>query len=235
MVMNSKQYIPEVYSKERDMQVFTTLIDLILTATKYDIDSLYRVYDASQCPEQLLPELAKTVNYIYDNANTLTSNRKIIQLFMLMLRYKGSKKGLRMATALCLTTLDLAIRSLETANVDIDYISALNNLDVKINYETATIQIDYPNIYTQVRYLLDYVRPVGMIINLRSVIHSDSTSLAGVLAQVVRDVTPYSIRQSSVNTSVVNFSSPITQEQLDEWERDFPNNYINLNGSENNG
>ena len=160
MVMNSKQYIPEVYSKERDMQVFTTLIDLILTATKYDIDSLYRVYDASQCPEQLLPELAKTVNYIYDNANTLTSNRKIIQLFMLMLRYKGSKKGLRMATALCLTTLDLAIRSLETANVDIDYISALNNLDVKINYDLSQLTPEKAKQYVKDEFIMEYLESV---------------------------------------------------------------------------
>lgn len=234
MIMNSKQFIPEVYSRERDMQVFTTLIDLIMTASKYDIDTLYRIYDASQCPSQLLPELANTVNYIYDNANTEISNRKIIQLFMLMLRNKGSITGLKMATALCLTTLDLSIKSLETEDVNVDYISALSDLEVKIDYENATITIDYPNIYTQVRYLLDYVRPVGMVIILRSIIKSNSTVAGGVLAQVVSDVMPYTIKKSAVNTSVVNFSSPITQEFLDEWEQQFPNT-INLNEGENNG
>lgn len=234
MIMDSKQYIPEVYSRERDMRVFTTLIDLIMTASKYDIDTLYRIYDASQCPSQLLPELANTVNYIYDNANTEISNRKIIQLFMLMLRNKGSITGLKMATALCLTTLDLSIKSLETEDVNVDYISALSDLEVKIDYENATITIDYPNIYTQVRYLLDYVRPVGMVIILRSIIKSNSTVAGGVLAQVVSDVMPYTIRKSTVNTSVVNFSSPITQEFLDEWEQQFPNS-INLNEGENNG
>lgn len=234
MIMNSKQFIPEVYSRERDMQVFTTLIDLIMTASKYDIDTLYRIYDASQCPSQLLPELANTVNYIYDNANTEISNRKIIQLFMLMLRNKGSITGLKMATALCLTTLDLSIKSLETEDVNVDYISALSDLEVKIDYENATITIDYPNIYTQVRYLLDYVRPVGMVIILRSIIKSNSTVAGGVLAQVVSDVIPYTIKKSTINTSVVNFSSPITQEFLDEWEQQFPNT-INLNEGENNG
>ena len=73
MLINSKKHIPEVYSRERDMRVFTTLIDLILTANKYDIDSLYRLYDASLCPEQFLPSLAETVNYTYDDANTVTS------------------------------------------------------------------------------------------------------------------------------------------------------------------
>ena len=235
MVMNSKQYIPEVYSREREMQVFTTLLDLILTSLKYDIDTLYRIYDASQCPKQLLTELAKTVNYTYDNANTEISNRKIIQLFMYMLRNKGSKIGLKMATALCLTTLDLSIRSLETENVDVDYITALNDLKIKIDYDKATITIDYPNIYTQVRYLLDYVRPVGMIINLRSVIHSNSVANSGVLAQAVAKATPYKMKRSMVNSAIVNFSSPVDEHLLEVLSSIAPNDTINMNGSDNNG
>ena len=52
MVFNSNKFIPEVYNRERDMQVFTKLIDILLTSCKYDIDSLYRLYDSLLCPEQ---------------------------------------------------------------------------------------------------------------------------------------------------------------------------------------
>ena len=231
MLVNSKKYIPEVYSRERDMRVFTTLIDLILTANKYDIDSLYKIYDASKCPEEFLPYLGKTLNYNYDDANTITSNRKIISLFMTMLRYKGCKIGLAMATALCLTSLDLSIQNIETANVDTDYIDALSRLDIRYDYEHARIVIDYPNIYTQVRYLLDYVRPVGMYLLLRSVIPAYETSIGGLLAQTVVRTAPYTIRKSMVNTATVNFSYPIGQDLLDELS-DYidENNNINLNG-----
>jgi phage tail-like protein len=238
MVLNSKKYIPEVYSRERDMQVFTTLIDMLLTTSKYDIDSLYKLYDASICPQQFLPELANTLNYKYDFANTVTSNRKILDIFMTMMKYKGSETGLLMATALCLTSLDLSTKKLETANVDVDYITALSSLDIKYDYEKAEIQIDYPNVYTQVRYLLDYVRPVGMTVNLRSVIKNRSAIPMAILAQVSAKVREYNVAKSYVNKAKVNFSYPVEQNQLDNWEQVIQdleqytddNNTINLNG-----
>ena len=229
MLMNSKQYIPEVYRKERDMQVFTSLLDLILTANKYDIDTMYKLYDAKLCPEELLPELGNTLNYKYDNANTVTSNRHIIDVFMLMMRLKGCEDGLLMATALSLTSLDTSSSNIELADIVVDYISILPNLKIVVNYEEATITIDYPNIYTQVRYLLDYVRPVGMTIILRSIVNSNITDTGGVLAQVVSNVTPYRAVRSNVNSATVNFATPITQELLDEWESEFPDETINLN------
>ena len=238
MVLNSKKYIPEVYSRERDMQVFTTLIDMLLTTSKYDIDSLYKLYDASICPQQFLPELANTLNYKYDFANTVTSNRKILDIFMTMMKYKGSETGLLMATALCLTSLDLSTKKLETANVDVDYITALSSLDIKYDYEKAEIQIDYPNVYTQVRYLLDYVRPVGMTVNLRSVIKNRSAIPMAILAQVSAKVREYNVAKSYVNKAKVNFSYPVEQNQLDNWGQIIQdleqytddNNIINLNG-----
>ena len=238
MVLNSKKYIPEVYSRERDMQVFTTLIDMLLTTSKYDIDSLYKLYDASICPQQFLPELANTLNYKYDFANTVTSNRKILDIFMTMMKYKGSETGLLMATALCLTSLDLSTKKLETANVDVDYITALSSLDIKYDYEKAEIQIDYPNVYTQVRYLLDYVRPVGMTVNLRAVIKNRRAIPIAILAQVSAKVREYNVAKSYVNKAKVNFSYPVEQNQLDNWKQVIQdleqytdnNNTINLNG-----
>jgi len=237
MVLNSKQYIPEVYSRERDMQVFTTLIDILLTNSKYDIDALYQLYDASICPEQFLPEFANTLNYKYDYANTVTSNRKIIDIFMTMMRHKGSQVGLLMATALCLTSLDLSIKKLEAANVDTDYITALSSLDIKYDYENATITIDYPNIYTQVRYLLDYVRPVGMMLNLRSVVKNQHHIPMAVLAQVQAEVREYNIRQSYVNKAKVNMSYVMDEKYVEQWqnvdnelsEQTDNNDTINLN------
>lgn len=200
------------------MQVFTTLIDIILTSCKYDVDSLYRIYDAMLCPEEFLPKLGDTLNYKYDDVNTVTSNRKILDIFMTMMKYKGSEIGLLMATALCLTSLDLSIKNLETADVNTDYINALKDLDIQYDYENALIKIDYPNIYTQVRYLLDYVRPVGMMLELRSVTQTRNQIPMAILAQVSAEIGKYNIKKSQVNTAKVNFSFPITQEKLDTWE-----------------
>ena len=236
MIIDSKQYIPEVYRKEREMQVFTTLIDLILTVCRHDIDNLSSLYDATVCPEQFLPKLGDTLNYKYDDANTVTSNRKILEIFPVMMKYKGSETGLLMATALCLTALDISKSNLELANVDTDYINALKDLKISYDYESATITIDYPNIYTQVRYLLDYVRPVGMYLNLRSIVTTKQYVPMAILAQVHTAIHEYTTKTSEVNTAKVNFSYPITEEILDSWKSAFEdfveqsdNNIINLN------
>ena len=44
-----------------------TLIDLILTVCRHDIDNLSCLYDATVCPEQFLPKLGDTLNYKYDD------------------------------------------------------------------------------------------------------------------------------------------------------------------------
>lgn len=234
MIFDTNAYIPEVYRRERDMQVFTKLLDIILTSCKYDIDSLYKVYDAQQCPELFLPYLADTINYRYDSANTVTSNRQIIALFILMEKYKGSEKGIKMATALSLTALNLSEQNLEAADVTTDYLTALQNLELHYDYEKAMIIIDYPNIYTQVRYLLDYVRPVGMYINLRSIIKEPVTSTMAILAQVQTNVQEYLIQQSYVNNAKVNASYPVDEHFHDMlqflWEQTEKNFHtLNMN------
>ena len=79
MLMNTKTMIPQVYSKERDMQVFNRLIDIISTYCKYQTDHLGDVYDANKCPQELLPFLAYTLNYKYNFEDTV--NAPMTRLF----------------------------------------------------------------------------------------------------------------------------------------------------------
>lgn len=211
MLIQSNKFIPEVYAKERDMQVFTTLIDIILTCCKYDIDALYRLYNAMECSQDLLEYLGDTVNYKYDGASTVTANRKIIDTFMFMMKYKGSEIGLKMATALCLTSLDISkdkLEILEMADINSDYYTALSNIQVKYDYENARIIIDYPNTLTQVRYLIDYVRPVGMLIDFRSVVNIGTHIPMAILAQASHHVHEYNMKQSEINNDKINYSEP---------------------------
>jgi phage tail-like protein len=96
LIFDSKKFIPQVYAKERDIQVFTKLIDIILTNCKYDIDNLGDLYDAYKCPQSLLPLLAYTLNYKYNFSDTVTGNRRTIDAFALMERNRGSEIGLKM-------------------------------------------------------------------------------------------------------------------------------------------
>ena len=206
-MITSNNYIPQVYGKERDIQVFTKLLDIILSVCKYDIDNIGNVYDANKCPEQLLPLLASTLNYKYNFNDTVTANRKIIDVFTLMEKNRGSEVGLLMATALSLTSLAISKDNAEIIT-NSDYIEALMNLQIYYDYENALITIDYPNIYTLVRYILDYVRPVGMGLKLRGVADKNVNSDVMLLYADIENLTRAyeSLLDSGVSKNFVNFS-----------------------------
>ena len=172
MILDTKTMIPQVYSKERDIQVFNKLLDIILTSCKYSIDNIGDLYDAFRCPEELLPLLAYNLNYKYNFADTVTSNRRIIDAFVTLERNRGSRRGLRMATALSLTSLDISKNNAEIQEpleFSDSIIEILSEIEIRFDYNEARIEIDYPNTYQFVRYILDYVRPVGMTVQLRAV------------------------------------------------------------------
>ena len=227
MIFNSKTMIPQVYGKERSIQIFTTLIDILLTCCKHDIDSLGNVYDAIECPEPLLPLLGKMLNYNYNFSDTVTSNRNIIYIFALMEKYRGSQLGLRMATALSLTGLNASKNNNELIFSNLDYIKAMQELEIEYDYENARITITYPNIYTLVRYILDYVRPVGMCVNLRSIVyHEINADTMLIYAGVENDVHEYNpVVESYVNRSFVNFSSTVDP----KWLENYGSSSVNMN------
>lgn len=234
MLFNTSKMIPDVYGRERDMRALTLLLDIVLTSFKHDVDNLGCIYDANYCPEAFLPFLAKTFNYEYNDLDTVTSNRKIIDIFTTLEKHRGSDIGLRMATALSLTALDMSQTNLELANVNTDYITALTDVEIQYCYDSSdnddgyenTIIIDYPNTYTLVRYLLDYVRPVGMYIYLRSIEKFKSVNAMAILAQVDAQSIEYMVKQrSGVGKAVVNFSSPVDDDYIVNKELQYKSMY----------
>jgi phage tail-like protein len=225
MLINSSAMIPQVYSKERDIQVFNKLIDIILTCCKYDIDNIGNVYDAYKCPVSLLPLLAYTLNYKYNFSDTVTANRRIIDAFSTMEKYRGSEIGLKIAAALSLTSLDISRDNAELETDD-DYMNALRDMKINYDYENARIVIDYPNIYHLVRYIMDYVRPVGMWLELRAVVGKSINTDAML---IYADAEAYSNQyvpeiDSHVSRSFVNLSGIADLEWINENFTD-DNNY----------
>lgn len=223
MLMNTATMIPQVYSKERDIQVFNKLLDFILTACKYDIDNMGNLYDAMKCPVQLLPLLAYTLNYKYNFSDTVTSNRRVIDVFVQMEKSRGSETGLRMAAALSLTSLYVSGDNAELQDFDDEiYLNALRDLKINYDYENAEIVIDYPNIYSLVKYLMDYVRPVGMKLIMRSVVgRSINTDAMLIYADVEANSRVYVPDiDSHVSRSFVNLSGIADNNWISQWTDD---------------
>jgi phage tail-like protein len=236
MLLNTNKYIPQVYGKTRDIQVLTKLLDIILTDCKYDIDSLYYIYDGMKCKEEFLPVLGATLNYQYDYTATTLMNRRIIDAFVAMEKYKGSQIGLKVATALSLVSAKMSQNTFELdENAGInntDYAEALGKLDINFDREEGLILIDYPNIFIKATNLIDYVRPVGMCVVERSYdpmnINSDVMLLYADTDVEVRKYNP--VIDSGVSKNFVNFSTvgdPTFADALDMFAGDATE--LNLN------
>ena len=219
MLLNTKTMIPQVYAKERDIQVFTNLLDIILSSCKYDIDNLGDIYDPYRCPQSLLPLLAYTLNYQYNFSDTVTANRRVIGAFTLMEKYRGSEVGLKMAAALSLTSLDISKYNAELQNLNTDYLDALRELKVTYDFETGHIVIDYPNTYTLVRDLMDYVRPVGMFLEIRSVVgHNINTDVMLLYSDIESNTRQYIPNiDTHVEKSFVNFSGVADNNWIEQF------------------
>ena len=195
MILKSEKFIPNVY-KSRDYQALLALLDIVINTTKFEIDNLLDLYDSDVCPSEELPYLANFIGYIYNYTDTIQENRNIIKNFIAMIRNRGSETGITIAAALSLSGSD-----------NKDFISDLAHLNIMMHYDTGLIEILYPREKTKVRNLLDWVRPVGMYIDLTPGTIITNKSAISVSDRVSVNVIPYKDTQfSGVEWDSINFS-----------------------------
>lgn len=151
-IIESKNLIPSIMKQSRDMQAFCKILDLLINNYKTKIDYWTSMIDFDSCPDKYLPLLASYVGYTYDYTETSSTNRLIIKHYPEMIRNRGSKIGISLATA-------LSVNALGT----IDKVEALNmfNIDMVQKEGKIKIYIYFPANLTKVRDLLEVVRPAG--------------------------------------------------------------------------
>lgn len=156
-IIESKNYLPSVLRQSRDMQTFCKLFDLIINHFKTNTDYWVSLIDFDECPDNLLPLLASYVGYKYDYTESYDTNRLIIKHYPEMIRNRGSKIGMSLATA-------LSVNALGT----IDKVEALNmfHIDTIQSEGKIKIYIYFPVSLSKVRDLLEVVRPAGCQLEL---------------------------------------------------------------------
>lgn len=151
-IIESKTFIPSIMRQSRDIQTFCKIFDLLINNYKTKIDYWISMIDFDSCPDRYLPLLASYVGYKYDYSETPSTNRLIIKHYPEMIRNRGSKIGMSLATA-------LSVNALGT----IDKVEALNMFNIDMVQEEGKIKIYiyFPANLTKVRDLLEVVRPAG--------------------------------------------------------------------------
>lgn len=156
-MIESKNLVPLVYRNSRDYQAILKLLDLIINATKSDIDNFVSLINPDRCPDHMLPLLASYVGYDYDIKESVDANRLIIKYYPYLIRNRGSETGITLATALSVN----AIGSIE----DIESLSMFH-IEYQKQNNKINIYIYYPNYLSKIRDLIEVVRPAGIRVEL---------------------------------------------------------------------
>lgn len=191
-----KNYAPEVYRESRDYRVFLKLLGVLLSVFKYNIDSVPDLYSPDNCPDHLVNLLASMVGYKYNDGISIDNNRLIIKYFPYMIRRRGSREGLKLATALSLNTSDSASEAYTLDNIIIEY-----------DFDTGMIKIYYPYPDLLRKDLIEVVRPVGSFIKWVPSFISTNTDELDVKAIVKTEIEDYDDDREKVGKSKVGFSN----------------------------
>lgn len=154
-MIESKKLVPRSFSRSRHYRALLKLTDIALNSAKSDIENLVAVINPDKCPNMYLPLLAAKVGYSYDFNLSYSLNRKIIKYFPYMLKLRGSESGIKIATALSISTYSFS---------DIPTLSSLVNIVYEtINSHTvAVIYIYFPTYSEKIHDLLKLVMPIGV-------------------------------------------------------------------------
>lgn len=197
-------YAPEVYRESRDYRVLLKLIGIVVSVFKTNIDTMPDLYSPKNCPDHLLNLLANMVGYNYNDSIKIEDNRLIIKYFPYMIRRRGSRQGIKLATALTLNTTNSTSSSYSLDNIIIEY-----------DFDTGMIKIYYPGDDELRRDLIEAVRPVGSFIYFVPSDISINVDEIDVKATTKAEVEKYNTDREKVSKSKVNFSSS----DLDNQER----------------
>lgn len=197
----TQSYVPESYRESRDYRVFLRQLSTLLSVLKYNIDHFPDLYSADECPDHLLPLLSTMVGYKYKEEKSLVSNRKIIRSFPYLLRNRGSELGIKLAVALSINTDQSVTR-----------VYSIDTIVVSPDVEKGVLRIYYPRIDVIDWELIEYVRPVGMRIEL---IQSDIATVSEELDlenKVKATLRHKYFDESIVDKSIVGFDVNSSEE-----------------------
>ena len=134
MLIHSRDNVPDIYTTSRDYQAILRLLDILTNVEKNDVNNM--VYSLS-----------------YE------TNRLIIKYYPLMIKYRGSEKGIRIA---CAVAINSAMEK-DDISGDMEYLNVIYDEDDKILKVFVGA-----NVLTKKMFeLIELVRPVGMGIQVK--------------------------------------------------------------------
>lgn len=157
------QNVPEYYvTGSRDFQLLARLLTLALNSSKVEADSLLYLNDAILINDRLLPLLQTKVGFWTNREFTNDELRFVCDVFDLLVRKKGSRKGIIGAIEVYLRTIGIS------TDFDILITNRIKDNSGKysdiytINIGINALQHDY----TLLQEILKYIIPTGYYLSI---------------------------------------------------------------------
>lgn len=151
-MIETRDMVPYAYSKSREYQVFCKLLDLVINASKSEVDNFVDLINPDKCPNHMLPLLASYVGYEYDYNESYDANRIIIKHYNNLIRNRGSAIGISLAVALAITA---------TGKFDDINLVSLFRVEYDRKLNKINIYLYFPDYISKVKDLIEVVRPAG--------------------------------------------------------------------------
>ena len=143
--------VPDVYIAEsRDFQLLSRLYDLAFQCARFSIDSMEQASDTMRCNDALLPLIATKIGFFANLKLASNSDRKILSAFPYIIKYKGSIQAIELVT-------NLFEQLMNTSVYTRTYADDKNRITIVFKDYTKHVELLY--------YLIEYVRPTGLIID----------------------------------------------------------------------
>lgn len=154
MFIRLEENVPQNYIKDsRDFQLFCRLYNCINNGVRFDIESMIYLFDPLRVNNKVLELLATRVGFFPKRHLNDMMMRYIIASFPYIIKYKGSKRGIKEAIATVLKA---------------DNISANYNVSVYNKEKDYIIEISIDKEYDRIalKEILDYISPIGYLTKL---------------------------------------------------------------------
>lgn len=154
-VFRIQENTPEVYTNtSRDFQLIGRLYDCVINGIKFDADSILRIIDTESIDSKLLKLLQTKIGFFTSTDITDDDLRYVLESFPIIVKNKGSIKGIRQAVLVFLKLKHIK------SDVTIDVFN-------KHGTHPYTVQISLNMPYTDTILLdeiLKYVIPTGYVV-----------------------------------------------------------------------
>lgn len=201
-MIESRDYVPKIYSDSRDYQAILKLLDLVVNYEKIDIDNFSSYINPEYCRSEYLPYLASYIGYKYDNSLSYEINRLIISHYKDLVNNRGSITGIKLAAALAINAVKLTAGSQQ---ILMDLSTSLVDVGFDQDEGKITIYVFADSYSMKMFDLLEVVRPAGVRIEIRFSERVSSYDKINVSESVTSTKSDYTESRSKVSSTDVGF------------------------------